>query len=1321
MAIIYSYPLNDDIKPLDELVGTTEKTINGQLKTVTRNFLLQDLAEFFIVDGGLQKEITLTTDNSTGAATLNQVTGILNIPRYDLGSITSVSAIAPITSTGGTTPVISTSMSTNKLIGRYSTGTGIFEEITLGTGLSFAGNVLNSTATITPAALTKVDDTNVILTLGGSPSNALLQGVSLTLGWAGTLEDSRITSSSNWNTAYNNRITSLTTTGSGAATLVSNTLNIPTIGVVSATESGIVNNTSLQELGGVDKKINSVRIGQGNVINGFNTAVGIDVLKVSIKTTGITGSFNSGFGESALSSNTTGYQNDAFGASALRSNTTGFLNTSIGNATLVSNTTGIRNTAIGAGALYYNTTGNRNVAVGLGASQNATTGSYNVSLGYQAGSNNRVGNTNIQIGYNFNISAGLNGGNNNTFISNDLTNLGIITGNNNVILGSPSGLASTLSNYIILADNSGTIRFQTTDTGLTTVPGQTNILINADTTGKAVVTKEYLTNVVGSQNLQQVTNLGATTTNSITANSFIKDGGFDFQFLKADGSVDNNTYLTSADLPSTLDLYATTSPDPVIAGYTALVRNIADSRYNTTAVNVPTPTITGTLASPTFCGAVISDPSILLGNPGIFNFSVIGKIRRAGGSTSSGADFFYGIYKRDLAGVETLIANSAPVVVPANGGIYVEYISIALWNNGIFLSTDRVVLKFYGVKTGEGSGATYEFQFGGSDPVRGTAAISSAIIPNIYLKDLADVEKTPALNNEVLYWNDSASLWEHSLVENLVPDASATQKGLVTTGDQTFAGAKTFTSTINATSDNDYAISAISTNSDGLSAETTNGNGVVGVSVNGIGGVFMTTNNANIAEFKTNFVTKVAIQNNGKITATAGTASTDVVVKSQLDTKQDTITLSAIGAVPNANAATLTGSVLSLEPASDSFGGVVTVATQTFAGNKTFRDQTILGAGIIGTPTYGLAPQATVGSTTGGVFDIRNTNTDIIAGNTIGTLQFSAKDDNSVAYANAQIKAITQNGIGTGSSGKTDLIFYTSNGSTSTERVKMNDLGLVINSEVIQTIASFDANKSIKSLSTTTYPSLTELSYVKGVTSSVQTQLNGKQPINANLTALAGLTHPGGVPFVRMFSSGVFILDTSNYLTSVGISNLTATGTPSATTYLRGDNTWASFSAAPQNAYTILANNTNASAVPTEQVFKAVAEQVYTPTPVWTVTGTAPSGTTDHSYQWSQIGNTVNVRLNLAFASTGSGVTAVSCPLPADMPTPKSPSGFTTANANLYYGSGLMTNTRNSAPTTAPVFTSIRRNSNNNGYEFFMSRASNAPAYVYISIQYFTA
>jgi len=57
--------------------------------------------------------------------------------------------------------------------------------------------------TVTPSALTKTDDTNVTLTLGGTPNTSLLQSVSLTLGWTGTLDDSRITSASTWNAKQN--------------------------------------------------------------------------------------------------------------------------------------------------------------------------------------------------------------------------------------------------------------------------------------------------------------------------------------------------------------------------------------------------------------------------------------------------------------------------------------------------------------------------------------------------------------------------------------------------------------------------------------------------------------------------------------------------------------------------------------------------------------------------------------------------------------------------------------------------------------------------------------------------------------------------------------------------------------------------------------------------------------------------------------------------------------------------------------------------------------------------------------------------------------
>lgn len=61
------------------------------------------------------------------------------------------------------------------------------------------------------AALTKVDDTNVTLTLGGTPASALLAATSLTLGWTGTLADGRIASAATWNSkqAGSTNLTSL--------------------------------------------------------------------------------------------------------------------------------------------------------------------------------------------------------------------------------------------------------------------------------------------------------------------------------------------------------------------------------------------------------------------------------------------------------------------------------------------------------------------------------------------------------------------------------------------------------------------------------------------------------------------------------------------------------------------------------------------------------------------------------------------------------------------------------------------------------------------------------------------------------------------------------------------------------------------------------------------------------------------------------------------------------------------------------------------------------------------------------------------------------
>lgn len=87
-------------------------------------------------------------NGSTGNPTFRALVAA-DIP--SLNYVSSVGATAPLTSSGGLTPNISTSIATNKLIGRYSAGSGVMQEVTIGSGLTLTGaGLLNNTATPTP-------------------------------------------------------------------------------------------------------------------------------------------------------------------------------------------------------------------------------------------------------------------------------------------------------------------------------------------------------------------------------------------------------------------------------------------------------------------------------------------------------------------------------------------------------------------------------------------------------------------------------------------------------------------------------------------------------------------------------------------------------------------------------------------------------------------------------------------------------------------------------------------------------------------------------------------------------------------------------------------------------------------------------------------------------------------------------------------------------------------------------------------------------------------------------------------------------------------
>lgn len=72
------------------------------------------------------------------------------------------------------------------------------------------------------------------------------------------------------------------------------------------------------------------------------------------------------------------------------------------------------------------------------------------------------------------------------------------------------------------------------------------------------------------------------------------------------------------------------------------------------------------------------------------------------------------------------------------------------------------------------------------------------------------------------------------------------------------------------------------------------------------------------------------------------------------------VTLAAVGAAPNANAASLAGQVLTLQPASAAFPGILTIGVQSIAGVKTFTSN-ISAANLSGTNT-GDVTAAAVGS-----------------------------------------------------------------------------------------------------------------------------------------------------------------------------------------------------------------------------------------------------------------------------------------------------------------------------------------------------------------------
>ena len=170
-------------------------------------------------------------------------------------------------------------------------------------------------------------------------------------------------------------------------------------------------------------------------------------------------------------------------------------------------------------------------------------------------------------------------------------------------------------------------------------------------------------------------------------------------------------------------------------------------------------------------------------------------------------------------------------------------------------------------------------------------------------------------------------------------------------------------------------------------------------------------------------------------------------------------------------------------------------------------------------------------------------------------------------------------------------------------------------------------------------------------------------------------------------------------INSTGSGGTGAVSSVTAGTGLTGNSTTGAVTLQLSNpSYTIYANNTALTAVPTATTYKETGEADFSATSTITW-GSAPSTAGNYRYRWQQIGNMVVFAFE--WTSSALGTLPLTITLPTDMPSPAIPTGFNAANYVIHrYFCTFNNAIGGGGATTTASFMVLRRNAANNGWEF---------------------